>query len=210
MHDKPDAGIWEYRTRADVHTSSSLMCWAACDRLSKIAAHLGHHTKSLHWAKRADQIRDKIEECAWNEERGAYTGAFNGTDLDASVLLMGEVGYADASSDRFRRTVEAINDELREGCTVYRYKAPDDFGKPATAFTACTFWLIDALAMLGRQDEARELFDYVLSRRTRLGLLSEDMDPKTGELWGNFPQTYSMVGIVNSATRLSRSWMSII
>jgi GH15 family glucan-1,4-alpha-glucosidase len=87
-----------------------------------------------------------------------------------------------------------------------RYREPDDFGEPDTAFTVCTFWYINALAAIGRREEARELFEHVLTRRNSMGLLSEDIDPRTGELWGNFPQTYSMVGIVDCALRLSRSW----
>jgi GH15 family glucan-1,4-alpha-glucosidase len=209
MHDKPDAGIWEYRTIASVHTSSALMCWAACDRLSKIAEHLGKDDRARHWADRATQIRGTIERDAWNEERGAYTGAFGGEELDASVLLMIEVGFVDGDDERFRKTVDLIDKELRVGNAVYRYRHADDFGKPETAFTACTFWHIDALAMTGRKEEARKLFEHVLAHRTRLGLLSEDMVTETGELWGNFPQTYSMVGIINSATRLSRSWASV-
>ncbi|HEX7373997.1 MAG TPA: glycoside hydrolase family 15 protein, partial [Steroidobacteraceae bacterium] len=89
---------------------------------------------------------------------------------------------------------------------IYRYRHDDDFGQPATAFTICAFWYVNALAAVGRSDEAREIFERLLARRTRLGLLSEDIDPATGELWGNFPQTYSLVGIINSAVRLSHSW----
>ena len=212
MHDQPDAGIWEYRTRAAVHTSSVLMCWAACDRLANVAHHLGHEDRRIYWNERADIIRETIEKGAWSEARGAYTGDFGGDYLDASVLLMCEVGYPRSEQEkaRFRSTVDAVDAELREGHAVYRYKAADDFGKPQTAFTACTFWHIDALISVGRRDEARELFEHVLSRRTRLGLLSEDMDTETGELWGNFPQTYSMVGIINSATRLSMPWSEVV
>jgi len=209
MHDKPDAGIWEYRTIASVHTSSALMCWAACDRLGRIAEHLEHGERARFWADRAQIIREKIEKEAWSEKRQAYAGAFGGDELDASVLLMIETGFVDGTDERFRKTVDAIDQDLRVGDTVYRYRHADDFGKPETAFTACTFWHIDALAMIGRTDDARALFEHVLSKRTRLGLLSEDMVPETGELWGNFPQTYSMVGIINSATRLSRSWASV-
>jgi len=209
MHNEPDAGIWEYRTIASVHTSSALMCWAACDRLSRIADSLGKTDRGTYWRERATIIRDRIEKDAWSEENEAYMGAFGGDTLDASVLLMIEVGFVDGEDERFRKTVDAIDKQLRVGNTVYRYRHADDFGKPVTAFTACTFWHIDALAMTGRREEAKELFEYVLEKRTKLGLLSEDMVPETGELWGNFPQTYSMVGIINSATRLSRAWSSV-
>ena len=89
---------------------------------------------------------------------------------------------------------------------MFRYKAADDFGEPENAFNICTFWYIDALAVIGRADEARELFENMLASRNHLGLLSEDIDPETGDLWGNFPQTYSMAGIISAAMRLSQSW----
>ncbi|MEL6662876.1 MAG: glycoside hydrolase family 15 protein [Pseudomonadota bacterium] len=202
----PDAGIWEFRGIAHIHTSSAIMCWAACDRLGRIAEHLGLDDRAALWRERADEMRGEILTRAWNEERQAFTGAFGGDALDGSVLLMAEIGFIDPMDERYVKTVERIDEELREGDHVYRYKVEDDFGKPKTAFTACTFWHIDALARIGRKDDARAMFEAVLAKRTRLGLLSEDIDTETGELWGNFPQTYSMVGIVNAAARLSRSW----
>ena len=210
VHDTPDAGIWEYRGRAEVHTSSAIMCWAACDRLARIARHLGREARAIYWQACADDIRQTVLEKAWNETRGAFTGAYGGEALDASVLLMAEIGFIDPMDPRFVATVEKIDAELREGYHVYRYRAADDFGKPKTAFTACTFWHIDALARIGRVEEARAMFEDVLAHRTSLGLLSEDVDTTTGELWGNFPQTYSMVGIINAAARLSRSWDEIV
>lgn len=208
MHDQPDAGIWEFRTIAQVHTSSSMMCWAACDRLAKIAAHLKLDDRAEYWRERASIVQNTILAGAWNPERGAFTAAFGGDALDASVLLMAEIGFIAADDPRYVGTVEAIDRELRDGNHVYRYKVEDDFGKPETAFTACTFWLIDALHRVGRSDEAREMFEAVLSSRNHLGLLSEDVDTKTGELWGNFPQTYCMVGVINSAALLSSDWTS--
>ncbi|MEM6850290.1 MAG: glycoside hydrolase family 15 protein [Pseudomonadota bacterium] len=210
VHDTPDAGIWEYRTRAEVHVSSALMSWAACDRLGKIAARLGLADRAALWSSRAAEIHQVICAKGWSEKRRAFTGAYGGEALDASVLLMMEVGFLPPSDPRFVATVEAIDRELREDCHVFRYRAPDDFGAPQTAFTACTFWHIDALASIGRADEAREMFEHLLSKRTKLGLLSEDIDPATGRLWGNFPQTYSMVGIINSAARLSRPWTQFV
>ncbi len=206
VHDTPDAGIWEYRGRADVHTSSAIMCWAACDRLARISRQLGRDARAGHWQARADEIRATVLEKAWNESRGAFTGAYGGEALDASVLLMAEIGFIDPMDPRYVATVERIDAELRDGYHVFRYRAEDDFGRPQTAFTACTFWHIDALARIGRREEARAMFEDVLAHRTSLGLLSEDVDTSSGELWGNFPQTYSMVGIINAASRLSRSW----
>ena len=206
VYDTPDAGIWEYRGRASVHTSSAIMCWAACDRLARIAGELGLADRIAFWAERADIIRDTILERAWNEQRNAFSGSFGGEELDASVLLMAEIGFIEPMDPRYVATVERIDEELREGDHVYRYRIADDFGTPKTAFTACTFWHIDALARIGRMDEARAMFESLLKQRTKLGLLSEDVDTTTDELWGNFPQTYSMVGIINAAARLSKSW----
>ena len=107
---------------------------------------------------------------------------------------------------RFIATVEAIGRDLKRGDALFRYVAPDDFGSPETSFTICTFWYIDALAAIGRKDEARELFERILARRNPLGLLSEDLAFDDGEAWGNFPQTYSHVGLIIAAMRLSRSW----
>jgi len=206
VYNTPDAGIWEYRGIANVHTSSAIMCWAACDRLAKIADALDKDDRAIVWHKRAEEIRSTILDRAWNEDRQAFTGAFGGDALDASVLLMAEIGFIEPLDPRFVATVERIDEELRDGYHVYRYRHEDDFGKPKTAFTACTFWHIDALARIGRWDDARAMFEDVLSHRTKLGLLSEDIDTSTGELWGNFPQTYSMVGIINAAARLSKRW----
>ncbi|RFB01723.1 glycoside hydrolase family 15 protein [Parvularcula marina] len=210
VYNTPDAGIWEYRGRASVHTSSAIMCWAACERLARIAGVLGQTARQDHWQARADEMRGVILKEAWNEKRNAFTGAFGGDALDASVLLMAEIGFIEPMDPRYVATVERIDDELREGPHVYRYREADDFGKPKTAFTACTFWHIDALARIGRTDQAREMFESVLAHRTRLGLLSEDVDTESGELWGNLPQTYSMVGIINAAARLSLPWEEVV
>jgi GH15 family glucan-1,4-alpha-glucosidase len=182
------------------------MCWAACDRLARIAGHLRLGERQQFWSGRADEIRRVILREAWNDSRQAFTGAFGGDALDASVLLMAEIGFIDPLDARYVATVDRIDQELREGYHVYRYRTADDFGMPETAFTACTFWHIDALSRVGRHEDARMMFEDVLAHRNHLGLLSEDIDTRTGELWGNFPQTYSMAGIINAAARLSRSW----
>lgn len=210
LHDQPDAGMWELRTRSRVHTSSSLMCWAACDRLAKIAVVLGLPERVALWSQRAQAIREKILALAWSEERQAFVESFGGRDLDASVLLMCEVGFIAPRDPRFISTVAALEASLCDGPFMRRYEASDDFGRPETAFNVCTFWRIDALARIGRADQAREIFESMLACRNHVGLLSEDIAPRTGELWGNFPQTYSMVGIVNGAVRLSRPWDHVV
>jgi GH15 family glucan-1,4-alpha-glucosidase len=210
IHDQPDAGMWELRTRARVHTSSVLMNWAACDRLAKIAETFDLADRAALWHGRAVLIRDKILKLAWSEERQAFAESFGGRELDASVLLMAEVGLIDPMDPRFIKTVDALEASLCDGPYMRRYEAPDDFGVPETSFNICAFWRIDALARIGRKTQAREIFNALLAVRNPLGLLSEDTHPVTGELWGNFPQTYSMVGIINAAVRLSEPWDSRI
>jgi len=206
LYDQPDAGIWELRTRARVHTFSAVMCWAACDRLARIGERLKLPKRGAHWRRHADAIHATICERAWNESQGSFVESFDGEDVDASLLLMEHVGFLPASDPRFSGTVAAIEGQLRRGDYLFRYAAADDFGAPQTAFNICTFWYIDALAALGRRDEARALFENMLEQTNHLGLLSEDLDIESGELWGNFPQTYSMVGLILCAMRLSKSW----
>ena len=202
--------MWELRTRSRIHTSSALMSWAACDRLAKIASKLELGERAAYWHERATTIGQRILSEAWNEERQAYAESFGGRDLDASVLLMVEVGLVAPTDQRFIATVDALEKYLCDGPYMRRYEAPDDFGRPETAFNICTFWRIDALARIGRKEQAREIFETMLATRNHLGLLSEDTHPVTGEMWGNFPQTYSMVGIINCAMRLSAAWESAI
>jgi GH15 family glucan-1,4-alpha-glucosidase len=206
LYAAPDAGIWEYRGRQRVHTYSSVMCWAACDRLAHIARHLGRKDRAQYWRKTADRIHAEVSRRAWNERLGCFTEAFERDELDASMLLLRHLRFLPAGDPRFERTVAAIEASLVRGRHMFRYGAADDFGLPETAFNVCNFWYIDALIDLGRREQARELFEHMLSCRTASGLLSEDMDPRTHEQWGNFPQTYSMVGIITAAMRLSKSW----
>jgi GH15 family glucan-1,4-alpha-glucosidase len=204
--DKPDAGIWEYRNHEDVHTHSAMFCWAACDRLALIAGVLGLPARERHWREHADRIRAGVLEKGWNEEKKSFVSAFGGSEVEASLLLMPHIGFIQPDDPRYIATVAAVERELRHGDYIYRYVHEDDFGRPETAFTVCTFWYIEALASIGRQDEARALFEKLLARRNHVGLLSEDLDIATGELWGNLPQTYSMVGLIRAATHLSRPW----
>ena len=206
LWDKPDAGLWELRTRQQVHTYSAVMCWAACDRLAKIAGQLQMSERRDFWAKGAQTIREGILDRAWNGKLNSLVSAFDGEDLDASLLCLQEIGFLPADDPRFLGTLEQIEKQLKHDRFLHRYAAPDDFGAPEVAFNVCTFWYIDALAAVGRTEEARELFEAMLASRNPLGLLSEDMATDTRELWGNFPQTYSMVGLINSAMRLSKTW----
>jgi GH15 family glucan-1,4-alpha-glucosidase len=203
---RPDAGLWELRNHAAVHTFSSAMCWAACDRLARIAGRLALPERSAHWRERADAIRSELLARAWCEKRGSFASTFGGEEVDASLLLFPELGIVRASDPRFLATVATVEKDLRRGPYLMRYATRDDFGVPTVSFSVCTFWYISALAAIGRREEARALFENMLARRNRAGLLSEDIDPSDGGLWGNIPQTYSMVGLINGATRLSTSW----
>ena len=205
-HDQPDAGLWELRGSARVHTYSAVMCWAACDRLARIADHLGLAERAAYWSGHARIIHAVVCRRAWSERRGAFVASFDGDTMDASLLLLAELGFLAADDPRFAATVEAIATELKRGDFIFRYVEQDDFGEPENAFLVCTFWYINALSAIGRKDEARALFEKMLAARNRHGLLAEHIDTRTGELWGNFVQTYSMVGLINSAIRLSVRW----
>ena len=203
---EPDAGIWEYRGRTRIHTHSGAMCWAGISRAGAIAARLGLTDRARYWNDLADNIGAALLQRVWSERRKAFTAAEGILDMDASALLLAELGLIEARDPRFISTVEAIERDLVRGNHVMRYVAEDDFGLPETEFLACRFWLIDALAAIGRREEARERYQDALNLRNAYGLLAEDIHPETGALWGNFPQTYSMAGVIISAMRLSKSW----
>ena len=201
----PDAGLWEYRERAEVHTFSSTMCWAAQRSLGMIARRVGLDAESREWLARAGALRQELLRRA-TTGGGWLSGVLDREMVDASSLVLPEIGLLRASDPRFCATLDVVSERLMRNGFVMRYVEADDFGAPSNAFLLCTFWYIDALASVGRREEALELFNNVLARRNHVGLLSEDVDPATGELWGNFPQTYSQVGLILSAMRLSRSW----
>lgn len=209
LHAEPDAGLWEFRTRARVHTYSSLMCWAACDRLANAAQALSLPERAEHWQDRAARIRERIEADAWSSGLGAFSASFGTSEIDASLLQMIDLKFLEAGDPRFASTFAAVETALRRGEHMMRYIEPDDFSAPETAFNFCTFWLVEALHVSGRREEARKLFEATLERLTHSSLLSEDCDLETGELWGNFPQTYSLVGLINCAVMLSRPWTSV-
>ncbi len=209
MHDQADAGLWEFRTIARVHTYSSVMCWAACDRLAKAAEHLGLASRAEVWRERARAIRERIEAEAYLPDEGRFAASYGNRELDASLLQLTDLGFLDPLDPRQVGTFEAIERDLKKGPYLFRYVEPDDFGEPETAFNFCTFWFVEALHLNGRTEEARAIFEEMLNRRTHAGLLSEDISLADGELWGNYPQTYSLVGIINCAVLLSRSWKDV-
>jgi len=207
--DKPDAGLWELRTRSHVHTYSAAMCWAACDRLAKAAEQLGLEERQIFWEERGARIHETIISAAWREGTRRLSATFGADNLDASLIQLLDLRFLAPDDPRFRGTLEAVEQGLRRGSYMLRYATEDDFGLPESAFNVCTFWLIEALHATGRIADARVLFEEMLSRRTAAGLLSEDIDLLTGELWGNYPQTYSLVGLINCASLLSKPWSSV-
>jgi GH15 family glucan-1,4-alpha-glucosidase len=209
VYDQPDAGLWELRTKAHVHTYSAAMCWAACHRLARAAEHLQLPDRQAFWGSRAATMRSRIEEEAWRPDPQFMSATFGGDNLDASLIQLLDLAFFEPDDPRFRGTLTAVEEGLRRGSHMLRYATEDDFGLPHTAFNVCTFWLIEALDATGRTEEARALFEEMVARRTPAGLLSEDIDPATGELWGNYPQTYSLVGLINCAVLLSRPWSSV-
>jgi len=205
LFEVPDAGLWELRGAERVHTFSSIMCWAACDRLAKYADRLKLADRAEYWRSCATSVHEVISRRSWNAKLNAFTATMDGDSLDASLLLMPRLGFLEANDPRFAGTVAAIESQLKHGDFVYRYVERDDFGYPENAFLVCTFWYIEALAAMGgaRREEARLLFEKVLTARNRHGLLAEDLDPRTLEQWGNFPQTYCMAGIIDCALGLN-------
>jgi GH15 family glucan-1,4-alpha-glucosidase len=201
----PDSGVWEFRGKSRIHTYSVAMCWAAAHRMEFIADHVGAKEDVAMWNKEAVRIRDEILKRAVTKE-GWVSGAFDEEMVDASTLLLTQIGLLNPQSDLFRKTLEVTEKRLLRNGFMLRYDEPDDFGLPETAFLICTFWYIDALAAVGRGAEARKLFEHMLEHRNAVGLLSEDIHPQTRQLWGNFPQAYSLVGLILSAFRLSHTW----
>lgn len=195
----PDTGIWEYRTTLNVHTFSRAMCWAAISRGARMARSLSHHDLADRWGAIADAERAIVLEQGFSERLGFFTQALNGTFPDAANLLLPTIGIIDARDPRFARTVAEYEKRLLDRGLMMRYRNPDDFGLPTSAFTICSFWLAEALALVGRLDDAVETFRRVAAYENPVGLFSEDIDPATGALLGNFPQAYTHVGLIHAA-----------
>jgi GH15 family glucan-1,4-alpha-glucosidase len=205
----PDAGIWEYRTELKPQTFSSLMCWAAADRMALVAA---RHAPSLEQEFRgaADRIRDEVVGRAWNAELGSFVAHYDGSDLDASLLQMASLRLLPADDPRLRGTVDAIWKNLSKDGWLFRYRLDDGFGQPKVAFIICTFWLVEALAATGRTEDAKAVMKHVHSALSPLGLLSEDYETANLRMWGNFPQAYSHVGLIHAAFAASPRWADVL
>jgi GH15 family glucan-1,4-alpha-glucosidase len=205
----PDAGIWEYRTDAKPQTFSSLMSWAAADRMAALAA---RHTpaRAAEWHMAAETIRDQIIAQAWNPRLNAFTATYGGEDLDASLLEMASLRFLPPDDSRLQATIQAIRDRLSQDGWLLRYRLDDGFGRPTVAFIICSFWLVEALVTIGRTTEARDVMVHINNACSPLGLLSEDCETVSRRLWGNFPQAYSHVGLIHAAFAASPHWSEIL
>jgi GH15 family glucan-1,4-alpha-glucosidase len=205
----PDTGIWEHRTVPEPRTFSSLMCWAAADRMAQISA-LHIPSRAARFVAAAARIREEIALRAWSPTLGSYVGTYGGDDLDASLLQAASLRLFPADDPRLRATVSTIRQRLARDGWLLRYEADDGLGRPTVAFVICTFWLVEALAVLGLQEEARVLLERTRVASSPLGLLSEDWDPAGRRAWGNFPQAYSHVGLVHAAFAASPRWSEVL
>lgn len=196
---KPDKGIWEIRGKAQHFVSSKIMCWVALDRGTRIARMLYKNTYAELWAKEAEKVRKDIFSKGWKPELQSFTQAYGNFNMDSSLLIMEEYGFINGNDEKFRKTVQAVKKDLFHHGLMYRYHINDDFGTPTSAFTLCTFWLIRAMFAIGEKEEARDLFEKLLTYSNHLGLFSEDLDFNSKRLLGNFPQAYSHLALINTA-----------
>jgi GH15 family glucan-1,4-alpha-glucosidase len=202
--DEPDAGIWEFRTKSQFHCYTYLFHWVGAKAAYKIAVEYEDRELMSMATDLAVKAAERIEKC-YNPDLKAYTQSFGSLYMDASCLKLITMNYLDPKSEKARLHLKAIEDKLvTEEGLVYRYIHEDDFGKPDAAFLICSFWYVDALACVGRLAEAQGIFEKLIRRTTNhLYLLSEDIG-KDGSQWGNFPQTYSHVGLMSAAYRIAR------
>jgi GH15 family glucan-1,4-alpha-glucosidase len=198
-----DTGLWEFRTRMRPYTFSKVLCWVAAHRGAKLARLLGRPDLAEQWGTWATTQQGVILEAAYNKELGYFTQALHGEFADASNLLLPTFGIIDARDPRFVSTVHAYEQLLVRDGLMLRYQHPDDFGDTTSAFTICSFWWVEAVAMVGDVDRAIAIFERLLSHANPVGLFSEDVDPKTGHLLGNFPQAYTHVGLIHAAITIN-------
>lgn len=200
----PDAGIWELRHIKEHFTFSKTLSWVALDRGIKIAHQFGKNEIAKKWEPIRQKIREDIEKYGWNEEKQAYTQSYGSSHLDASLLLMQHYGFLEKDDPRWVKTVKACEKSLVSNGYTFRYTNTDDFGQPKSAFIVASFWLTSALVSIGEKSKAKTMFENLLKHSNKLGLFSEDIDPRTGKLLGNFPQAYSHMALINAAFDLSQ------
>ncbi|MGW7426000.1 glycoside hydrolase family 15 protein [Streptomyces sp. NPDC054813] len=195
----PDQGIWEGRGPARHFLHSKLMCWVALDRAIDLAPALNAQDHVTDWQRIREQIREAIENQGFDHPTGAFTQAFGSPQLDASALMLPLVGFLPGTDPRVRSTVEAIARDLTDSRGLVRRYLQDDIDNDEGTFLLCTFWLAQALAQTGQTARARQVFEDALSHANDVGLLPEEVDTRTGEALGNFPQAFSHIGLINAA-----------
>jgi GH15 family glucan-1,4-alpha-glucosidase len=203
---QPDSGIWEVRSRPLHFTHSKMMCWVALDRARRLcdADHVPSRGAST-WRREQSAIREFIETRCWSSRLGSYTRYAGGEELDASLLLGVLLGYPDAGCNRSAATVDALRRGLGRGPLLHRYSGEDGLGGGEGAFLCCSFWLADALARIGRVDEAVELMQQLIALGNDVGLYAEEIDPRTDELLGNIPQGLVHLALINAAVSIARA-----
>lgn len=199
----PDQSIWEFRSEPKHYTFSKVLCWVALNRAVKIAQILKKDDYVEKWEKESEVIKQDILKNGWNEKLGVFTQAYNGTNYDASNLLMEHYGFIEASEPRYINTVKKTYENLCKNGLMFRYLNEDDFGKPKTSFLICTFWMIKSLHRIGEKEQALQMFESLLTHSNHLGLLSEGMDIESHRLLGNFPQAYSHLALIDVAMTLN-------
>ena len=204
----PDAGIWEYRTDFRPQTFSSLMCWAAAERMTRVAErHRPARAEAFRAA--AEKIQGEIIAHAYRAESNSFVSSYGGNDLDAALLQMAPLRFLPPHDRRLHGTIDAIWQRLSRDGWLLRYRQ-DELGATNVAFIICTFWLVEALGMVGRQEDAQRVFESARKALSPLGLLAEDYETATLRMWGNFPQAYSHVGLIHAAFAASPPWSDIL
>jgi len=203
---EPDHSIWEIRRAPQHHLYSKVMCWVAVDRAIALSEQFLDRPPEA-WNLLRSEIADDVLTNGWNERRGTFTATYGGDDLDASTLMIGLSGLLPATDERFISTVATVDAELRNGPTVYRYVEDDGLPGREGGFHLMTSWLIDALALIGRTDEANDLFTQLTTLIGDTGLMSEEFDPEAARGLGNLPVAYSHAGLIVNAVRLA-AWRS--
>jgi GH15 family glucan-1,4-alpha-glucosidase len=198
----PDSGIWEVRNAATQFTQSKVLCWVALERACALAERGVLPDRSERWRAEADAIRAFVEEYGWSDERRSYVRAPDQPELDGSLLTLVLLGYRPSSDDRLGLLVDAVRRDLAEGPLVYRYRGEDGVEGDEGAFLTCSFWLADALARLGRVGEAVELMDQLVELGNHVGLFSEEMDPRTRDYLGNYPQALTHLALIKAAVSI--------
>ena len=199
----PDNGIWEIRNKKEHFVSSKVMCWVALDRAAKISEMLHNKDYTKRYSEEAKLIKQDVLEHGWKEEIQSFSQTYSNLELDSSLLLMEKYGFISADNPRYKKTVNAIYSNLNYKGLMFRYNNHDDFGKPNSAFTICNFWMVRGLYVIGRRDEALEMFERLLSYSNHVKLFSEDLDFDTKQQMGNFPQAYSHLALIDTALLFS-------